>query len=152
MTHYTSASAVVILTLTLVTVRQIGYWQDDLTLWKHAALVAKHGWVAEDTLGLILMGEGKNEEAMEHFSRAVAANPSDSTSNIQIAQYLQKRGNLQEAITRYEHALEDNAYDLPPEKRFKVLVNMALIYRELGDDTNAELCLRQARGLQKRVE
>ncbi len=144
-----SASAVVVLALTVVTCRQIGYWQDDLTLWKHAALVAKHGWVAEDQVGLILVGRGKNDEAMEHFFRAAAANPTDSTSNIEIALYEQKRGNFREEIGRYQHALEDYNFNLPPENRVKVLVNMAIAYGELGDDMNAQLCLRQARELQK---
>ena len=147
-----SASAVVVLSLTLVTVRQIGYWRDDLTLWKHAALVAKHGWVAEDSVGLILMGEGKNDEALKHFLRAVAANPTDSTSNIEIALYEQKRGNFREEIARYQHALEDYDFNMPPGKRVKVLVNMAIAYGKLGDDANAELCLRQAQELQKQVE
>lgn len=146
-----SASAVVVLALTLVTVRQIGYWQDELTLWKHAAL-AKYGWVAEDNLGFTLMREGKSDEAMADFLRAAAINPSDSISNIQIAQYELKRGNLREEIAHYEHALEDYDYNLPPGKRAVVLTNMARAYHKLGDDANAELCLRQARGLQKRVE
>ena len=77
-----SASAVVVLALTLVTFRQIGYWQDDLTLWKHAALVVKHHWLAEDNAGAMLMREDRTEEAIGHFLRAVAMNPTDSTSNI----------------------------------------------------------------------
>jgi protein O-mannosyl-transferase len=146
------ASAVVILALTSVTFRQIGYWQDDLTLWKHAALVVKHHWLAEDNAAAMLLREGKNDEAMAHFLRAATSNPTDSTSNIQIAQYEQKRGNFREEIARYQHALEDYDFNMPPGKKVEVLVNMAIAYGKLGDDTNAELCLRQARELQKHVE
>ncbi len=138
--------------MTLVTVRQIGYWQDEFTLWKHAALVVKHHWVAEDNLGAILMRQGKSEEAVAHFLRAAAINPTDSSSSAQIALYEQQRGNLREAIARYQRALEDTDYGLSPENRVKVLLNMALAYHQLGDDTNAGLRLRQARELQKQVE
>ncbi|MGB8769883.1 MAG: hypothetical protein WCC92_09725, partial [Candidatus Korobacteraceae bacterium] len=61
------ASAVVLLALTVVTARQITYWQDELTLWSHAAQVVKYDWLAEDNVAMELMKQGKQEEAMTHY-------------------------------------------------------------------------------------
>ena len=130
-----SASAVVVLVLTVVTFRQIGYWQDDFTLWEHGAKVIRHNWVAEDNLGAILMNQGKRDEAIAHFLRAAAINPTDSLSNIQIAVDEQKRGNLRETIACYQRALHDGS--LAPEDRVKVWINLAVAYRDLGDTGNA---------------
>ena len=55
-----SASAVLLLALSLVTHRQIGYWKDEITIWSHASQVVKHHWLAEQNLGAELMQGGKN--------------------------------------------------------------------------------------------
>jgi tetratricopeptide (TPR) repeat protein len=153
-----AASAVVLLALTLVTSRQIGYWQDEFTLWNHAAEVVPNNELAEANVGAILMGQGKKDEAMAHFFRAANISPTDSFVNMQVALYEQERGNLREAITYYQHALQDYDYNLTPETKLTAWVNMGIAYRDLGDATNAHLCFhkaaeveRQAKELQKLV-
>ncbi len=140
-----AAGAVVLLALTVVTHRQIDYWEDPLKLWSHAAAVVKNHWLAEDNVAFLLLKQGKNEEAMPHFRRAAALNPTDSGSNIQIAQYEQKRGNLRDAIAHYQAALLDNDIHLKRENRVKVWVNMAVAYRDLGDAANAQRSIEEAR-------
>ena len=145
-------SAVVLLALTMVTYRQIGYWKNDLTLWSHAAQVVKHHWLAEDNAGVLLMQQGKSDEAMAHFVRAAAINPKDSTSNIQIGLYQQRLGHLQEAITHYQEALGDYDFNLQREDRVRVWNTMAVAYRNLGDTVNAQRCFDQARELQAQAK
>ena len=142
------ASAAVLLALTMVTYRQIGYWKNDLTLWSHAEQAIQHDWVAEDNVGVFLLEQGKNDEAVAHFVRAAADNPTDSSSNIQIGRYEQAHGNLRQAIARYQQALTDNDFNLDREDRIRVWNTLAVAYRDLGDTASAQRCFNQATKLQ----
>jgi protein O-mannosyl-transferase len=126
-----SVSAVVLLALTMVTHRQIGYWKDKFTLWSHATQVVNHHWIAEDNLGVYLMEQGKPADALTHFFRASAINPDDGVSNRFIGFYEQTLGNQQEAIVRYSRALRD--YTLIGDDRAQVWRNLAVAYRDVGD-------------------
>ena len=143
-----AAGAVVLLALTVVTHRQIAYWQDPLKLWSHAAAASKYHWLAEDNVAFLLLKEGKNEEALPHFRRAAALNPSDSGSHIQIALYEQKHGDPQRAIADYQAALLDTDMALKRDNRVRVWLNMAKAYRDLGDAANTERCMEEARRAQ----
>ena len=107
-----TAGALALLALTMVTYRQIGYWQDHFMLWTHAVQVVPYHWEGESTLGIYLMENGKSAEAMQHFYRAYAINPDDARSNLEIGYYEQTRGNPQQAIFHYERALRANNFAL----------------------------------------
>jgi tetratricopeptide (TPR) repeat protein len=145
-----AAGAVVLATLVPVTVRQIGYWQDELTLWSHAAQASKYHWLAQLNVGVILQKQGDDNAALAYFYRASEINPQDSGSNIQIAQILQKRGDHRGAIDRYQHALQD--VNLSPDDGVKVWLNMAVAYRDLGDDFNARRCVDEANDFSRQTQ
>ncbi len=142
------ASAVVLLALIMVTHQQIGYWKDPHTMWTHALQVVNNHWEADDQLGLELARQGKPDEALPYFYKATLSAPDDALSNVQIALYAQKHGHLQEAITRYDHALRDPA--LPSEQLPYIFGNMSLAYRQLGDVAKAEEYAARARSLQQK--
>jgi hypothetical protein len=99
-------SLLLLLALADVTVHQIGYWKDDLTLWTHAAQVVSNHWEAQDNVGQILLGMGRPEaEVMPHFFRAAEIFPLDPTSNLRVALYQQQHGDLRAAIQHYRNAL-----------------------------------------------
>jgi protein O-mannosyl-transferase len=137
-----SASAVVLLALSTVTYRQIGYWRDEITIWSHASRVVRGHWLAEQNLGAELSREGKMEQARTHFLAAIAIKPDDTKAMIGAAYCEQKLGNSRDAISQYTQALRD--YNLSDEDRKAVLLNMALAYRDLGDTANAQRYLEQA--------
>jgi tetratricopeptide (TPR) repeat protein len=146
-----TASAVVLLALGIVTSRQIGYWQDAFTLWNHAAKVVPNNERAEINLAMILMEQGKKDQALEHFAQAVKINPTGSFANVQLALYEQSHGRRQEAIAHYENALRDDDYNLTPKIRSQVWVNMGIAYRDSGDAANAQLCFQKAAAVQKQA-
>ncbi|MGA2903436.1 MAG: hypothetical protein ABSD98_06380 [Candidatus Korobacteraceae bacterium] len=134
-------SLVVLLPLTMVTYRQIGYWRDDVTLWSHTLQVTKGNYLAEDNLGEALVDEGKMEEAMPHFFRAAAIFPGDPTSNLNIGAYEQVQQNFSAAIAQYNLVL---SHTMNPMVRRKALMNMADAYSALGDPARARQCLEAA--------
>jgi tetratricopeptide (TPR) repeat protein len=141
------AGAVALIALTLITSRQISYWQDELTLWNHATQVSPYHWLAQDNVGMFLMREGRTEEAIAHYRRASEINPQDGGSSLVLAQYEQKQGNLREAIRLYKNALQDKSVDLPPSLSASIWLNMAVAYRDLGDALNAQQCVDEAQDL-----
>ncbi|MGO9305849.1 MAG: hypothetical protein ACLP3R_19495 [Candidatus Korobacteraceae bacterium] len=120
----------ILLVLSVITHRQIGYWSDNLTLWSHTAQVTNDNWVAEDMVAGLLLTTGHHDEAMSHYYVASALNPTDSGSNLAIAIYEQQRGNLQEAIQRYKRALVE--MDDPLEQA-KLYQNLSIAYRDAGE-------------------
>jgi len=142
----TSVAALAI--LSVLTYRQIGYWKDNLTLWTHALQVTNNNWVAEDMVGGLLLSQGHKEEGMVHYRNAAAINPDDASSNLAVAIYEQNHGNLQEAVRHYKNAL--NEIDDPLEKA-KVLQNLAVAYRDLGDIPDSVDCLRKAAHLRGKL-
>jgi len=135
-------SALVLLALTVVTYRQIGFWKDDLTLWTHATQVVKNHWEAEDSIGTQLMAMGRPAEAMPHFFRAAEIFPQDFRSNLEVALYQQRHGEPREAIKHYENALAGIDEHVDDSVIYQ---NMGIAYRQLGDLEKASECFAMAR-------
>jgi tetratricopeptide (TPR) repeat protein len=129
----------------MVSHRQIGYWRDNVVLWSHAIEVIGPNSVSENRIGDELLHRGEPEAAVQHFERAAAIQPLDADSNFAIAVYEQKTRNLPEAIRRYKMVLDGNAM---VEMKIRALKYMSYAYRDLGDPSQEQECLRQAAGLE----
>ena len=55
-----------------LTWKQASYWHDSQTLWNRANSVTSNNEVAEHNLGLVAEHEGKLDEAISHYERAIA--------------------------------------------------------------------------------
>jgi protein O-mannosyl-transferase len=135
-----AVSVAVLAALTLVTYRQIGYWQSNVDLWAHSAEVTTGNWKAEYLLGGALDGAGRHRESIQHFLRAAAIEPNDAFVNTSIASYEQMNGNYPEAIEYYKKVMAEAA---TPDQASLALNNMAAIYRLMGDHAQADACTRK---------
>jgi tetratricopeptide (TPR) repeat protein len=143
-----AVSIVVLAALAIVTYRQIGYWQDDISLWAHSADVTTGNWKAEYLLGGALDAAGRHDEAIQHFLRAAAIEPTDPFINLSIAGYEQTHGNLDVALEYYKKVLKE-AWNA--DQSTQVLNNMAIIYRQMGDTAKADACVTKVQALPKRA-
>jgi hypothetical protein len=136
--------AVLLLLLVAIAHRQLSYWSDNATLWSHTLQVTGPNWLAENNLGKILMSEGQEEAAIAHFLRAAAIFPYDPVSNMNIALYEQKRGNLTEAVARYKVAIT-----MSHDEKLEIaaLNNLGRVYNDLGDPAHARECFAAAASL-----
>lgn len=130
----TAAALVIVLSLSAVTFRQIGYWKSSYDLWSHALRVTKGNFLAETSLGAALIDLGRREEALTHFQNAAAINPRDSYSRANIAAMLQSEGRLQEAIEQYEAAIRMSS---DPGLLAFIHSGLGTAYRDLGDFAKA---------------
>lgn len=130
-----SVSIAVLGVLGLIAYRQVGYWQDNVTLWTHAVQVTQGNFLAENNLGKALLSEGRAREGISHFYRAVAIYPDDPVGNMNIGVYEQAQGNLPSAIEHYRKTVlwtRDSAL------KAAALSNLAAAYRQLGDFSDAQ--------------
>jgi len=88
------------------TLRQVGYWRDDTTLFEHALQVTRHNAAAHNYLGLALASQGKTEAALRHLEIALEIDPWRASAQGGIAGILCQRGDFAGALARYRQALQ----------------------------------------------
>ena len=138
------ATGLVLIALSVVTRRQLGYWRDNLTLWTHVSRVVGVNSIAEERMGEELMSRREPEAAMRHYLRAVALDPNDPLSNFSLAVYEQKQRDLPDAIRRYKIVV---SHAPNVEMKSRALTYMSYAYRDLGDSERARESLQAAENL-----
>lgn len=136
-----AVAAAAILSLSIVTVKQIGYWSTNLRLWEHTLAVTMYNFVAEDKYAIQLLAAGRSEEAYLHFENALRINPSDPLANFDIGARFHRMGSLPEAIRRYEVTV---AQDTTPALLADGYENLGAAYGQLGDVERARTYYRKA--------
>jgi len=134
-------SLAALLVLAGIARRQIGYWSGNNTLWSHTLQVTGPNWLAENNLGKISMSEGQEEAGVSHFFRAAAIYPDDPVSNMNIALYEQKHGNLSDAVTHFKIAI---TVSHDAKLKIAALHNLGQVYTDLGDPVRARECFAAA--------
>jgi protein O-mannosyl-transferase len=135
------ASAVVLMALSVVAYRQLGYWSDNVILWTHIIEVTPPNYIAQDDLGGALLNTGQLEKAMKHFRAAAEIYPLDPFSNLNLAIYAQQHDDPQQAIARSNIVLTRSP---SPRMRSKAYTTMGLAYRALGNQEESRKCFEAA--------
>ncbi len=100
-------AAVVIVSAAMVcTSLQLRYWQNSMTLFRHALDVTHNNLVMHNNYATLLLDLGRVDEAIEHYSRCIQirSNSPDVHNNLGVA--LAAKGRLDEAIVHYKKAIE----------------------------------------------
>ena len=87
------------------TSREIGYWRNDVTVWRRAATVLKDNFSAHNNLGIVL-APTNSAAAFIEFQEAVRENPYFSGAQKNLADQFLLRGQWDDAILHYQKALE----------------------------------------------
>jgi tetratricopeptide (TPR) repeat protein len=119
-------AAIVLPVLALQTWRQAGMYTDMETLWRITLARNPDCSMAHNNLGLFLRNQGRIEEAMQHYRKAIQFNPdfSDALNNLGLA--LAAKGRFDEAIENYYKAIQTDP------KRFETQYNMGLALAAKG--------------------
>ena len=107
-----SASAVILL-LGVLSWHQVKYWQNNITLFSHAAQVVKNNWWAYDLLGSAFLEQDRYDEAVKSFNKALELSPVyekmrnklGAQINGRIGITLGYQGKLNEAVKFFDKAL-----------------------------------------------
>jgi tetratricopeptide (TPR) repeat protein len=92
---------------------QIRYWQNSLTVARHAIEVTRDNYVAYDGLGRALTDLGLKDQALGCFVEAVRLDPNFPQSQFNLGVALRERGQLADAAEHFEAAakLVPNHYE-----------------------------------------
>jgi protein O-mannosyl-transferase len=95
-----------LLTLGALTWKQCGMYVDADTLWLQTLRRYPGCWIAHSNLAIRLSREGRTDEAIPHFEKALEIKPADATSQYNLGSGYMVMGQMDEAILHYQKALE----------------------------------------------
>jgi protein O-mannosyl-transferase len=106
--------------LTALTWHQSAMYTDIETLWRITIERNPRAWMAHDNLGALLFREGRVNEAIVHFRKAVEIDAEQAEPQANLGNALLQNGDLDEAIAQYYNAL-------------RIKPNYAEVYYNLGN-------------------
>jgi protein O-mannosyl-transferase len=85
---------------------QTSFWRDNETLWTHALAVTSNNDVAQNNLGIVLLRNGKLDEAISRFQAAVNLRPENAPAHDNLAKAFLQKGQVAKAMVHYRKLLE----------------------------------------------
>jgi hypothetical protein len=142
-------SLAALLGLAAVAHRQVGYWNNSLTLWTRTLAVTSNNYEAENNLGVALMKQSKLDEALPDLQAAAAIAPLEPIPYLNLGRCEQLQGNLPQAIENYQKVVNLTANDIRSnlQARHDALKNMGVAYHDLGDTAHAYEYVEEANTL-----
>lgn len=125
------AATLVISTLSILSWRQTAHWRDTESLWSYTLSVTPNSDIAHTGLAGILFVQGKVDEAIEHYRRAIEMRPGNSGAQHGLASILAQQRKVDEAIEHWKIALEILPDDIEASNA------LALMYFHRGDYADA---------------
>ena len=124
----------VLVTLGAVSRRQIAFWHDSESLWRHALSVTEDNYRAHDGLARALAKENRPEEAIAEFNASQKLRAYNASAVLDLGVYEQLNGHLQEAIQQYARAFDASS---DSRSRATALSCMAVAFMQMGDMNRA---------------
>jgi tetratricopeptide (TPR) repeat protein len=124
-------AGIVLLALAALTVRQVGFWKDDITLFSHALGINSNNIIAHAKLGDSYANAGRKQEAMHHYAKALELHPASPIVLRNLGQLHHGMGNLDEAVDYLSRAVRYDPEDISAHMR------LGTVYAEREDLDNA---------------
>lgn len=104
----TGAASALIVILGILSFTQTGHWLNNRAFVRHIIDVNPDVAFAQNDFGGILLREGRVEEAIAHFNKAIVLQPSFSSAHNNMGLALVQQGRLDEAELHFRKAIEFN--------------------------------------------
>jgi tetratricopeptide (TPR) repeat protein len=92
--------------LCVLTWRQCGMYANIETLWRTTLAWNPNSSLAHNNLGNFFLQNGRTDEAMEQFQKALKIEPRYALAHNNLGAALYQKGRVDEAVTHYQKALE----------------------------------------------
>jgi tetratricopeptide (TPR) repeat protein len=99
-----TALPVILAGLAIITSRQLGYWKNSLTLFRHAAAVTEGNYIAHNAAAAALCEDGKLEEALVECRQGLQIWPGHSEAYNTLGGIYLRQKNVEQAIACYQEA------------------------------------------------
>lgn len=120
-----------------LTIKQIQYWRDTETLFRHATQVTQKNSIAHFMYGYSLLEKDRVDEAIEQFAIGLEFGSEDRKAWFQLGRAWLKKNELKRAIACFQESLRiDPAYQ---DSRFQ----LAMVLAQTGQTEAAERELRE---------
>ena len=142
MALFLSAGAVVFAGLSLLSIQQMHFWRDGLSLWSY--VIEKEpdkASIAYTNLGSAYQKTGQLDKAMENYDKAIALDPNDYLAYTNRGVIFDKMGEFDRALESYGKAVISNPGD------YKAYFNRGLLYYKMDRITDAIEDFEMALGL-----
>ncbi len=100
-----AAAILAISSCALATSNQLSYWENDLTLFKHANAVTTNNYIADAHLGAALGKAGDLNGAFNYLAESLRLKPEDAGTQNNMGICLAQQGRLSEAMRHFEEAV-----------------------------------------------
>jgi protein O-mannosyl-transferase len=132
-------AGVVIVSLSSVTWRQLGYWKDNLSLYRHTIAVTTGNYLIFNNYGVALEEQGSIEESIAMFRLTLSIKPDQAEVLYNLGRlYLADLNSPQEALPLFVRAIA-----IKPDY-MDAYVNLGVAYNNLGLYNETVLLLQQA--------
>jgi tetratricopeptide (TPR) repeat protein len=101
-------ASIVIIVSAILTWRQLGYWRDNISLYRHTLQSTSNNYVIHNNLGVALFEKGELDLAINEYSAALMINPKyvDARYNLGLA-YFKKR-DMDAATREFQYIIRTN--------------------------------------------
>lgn len=127
-------SASILLSLGLITRRQVSYWKDSFTVLIHAMNVVPNNYIAANNLGIIYMKLGNREEALKTFELSIKYAPTLFLAHFNAGVALIELNREKEGLLEFKKVLDDG-HDR--ENMARVHVKMGELESNKGNNEEA---------------
>jgi tetratricopeptide (TPR) repeat protein len=120
-------------------------YEEAKEMFRRAIRLNRNAWIPHNRLGLLLLRQGKFDDALKQFETVVRINPKSAegyvnmgAALVQIAKTSTNEARLADARQKYERAIELRPHDAGAHN------NLGLVWQLLGDHGNAMTEFRRA--------
>lgn len=99
-------AAMIIMALVITARIQTSHWENSISLFEHALKVTGNNWLAHNNLGNLLNKEGRFDEAIFHYKKALHINPKLEKAFLGMGVALIYKGRVNEGIACFRQALK----------------------------------------------
>jgi protein O-mannosyl-transferase len=124
-------AGVAVCAMTAVTWHQLGYWRDNITLYRHTLAVTSNNYLILNNYGIAMDQAGDYEAALQLYQEALRVWPRSAFAHNNMGTVLARKGRYAEAIEHYQAALR-----LKPDY-VMAIVNMGKSLAGLGRSDEA---------------
>ncbi len=99
---------IALVVFSMLSIRQIGYWESIETLWNRAISASPDNWEAHRQFGMLCLRQNRFDDANRHFKSVIEVNPNLPDVLSSIGWIHQQRAELSEAQNLYQRSLALN--------------------------------------------
>ncbi len=133
-----AAGTAILATLCMCTWRQLEYWQNNITLYRHSISATQPNTIIHNNLGSALYQQGRLDEAIEQDIASLKIDPNNELAHFNLGLVYSRQGYTGLAINQYSEVVRINPDNI------KALTNLGSALAMLGNNKMAMDCFEKA--------